>query len=129
MPMEEKVLNSMKPIWVRPQSEVTQEEYKDFYRHISHDFAEPLAWSHNKVEGKLEYTSLLYVPGRAPFDLYHREAPKGLKLYVIDAYKVAGATGMGVRINTIMQTCFFALSGVLPRQEAIARIQESIGAS
>ena len=57
------------------------EEYQEFYKHVAHDFDNPLSWSHNKVEGKLEYTSLLYVPGRAPFDLYHREAP-GLKLYV-----------------------------------------------
>ncbi|SUC82877.1 heat shock protein 90 [Pseudomonas aeruginosa] len=58
------------------------EEYQEFYKHVAHDFENPLSWSHNKVEGKLEYTSLLYVPGRAPFDLYHREAPRGLKLYV-----------------------------------------------
>ena len=66
----------------RPRSEVKDEEYQEFYKHVAHDFDNPLSWSHNKVEGKLEYTSLLYVPGRAPFDLYHREAPKGLKLYV-----------------------------------------------
>ena len=58
------------------------EEYKEFYRHITHDFTDPLAWSHGKVEGKKEYTSLLYVPARAPFDLWHREAARGLKLYV-----------------------------------------------
>ncbi len=62
--------------------EVKDEEYQEFYKHVAHDFENPLSWSHNKVEGKLEYTSLLYVPGRAPFDLYHREAPRGLKLYV-----------------------------------------------
>jgi molecular chaperone HtpG len=61
---------------------VKDEEYQEFYKHIGHDFENPLAWSHNKVEGKLEYSSLLYVPARAPFDLYQREAPKGLKLYV-----------------------------------------------
>ena len=69
-------------MWTRPRSEVKDEEYQEFYKHVAHDFDNPLSWSHNKVEGKLEYTSLLYVPGRAPFDLYHREAPKGLKLYV-----------------------------------------------
>ena len=58
------------------------EEYKEFYRHITHDFTDPLAWSHGKIEGKKEYTSLLYVPARAPFDLWHREAARGLKLYV-----------------------------------------------
>ena len=58
------------------------DEYKEFYKHVSHDFQDPLSWSHNKVEGKLEYTSLLYVPRTAPFDLWNREAPRGLKLYV-----------------------------------------------
>jgi molecular chaperone HtpG len=74
--------NEAKALWTRPRSEVTDEEYKEFYQHIAHDFAEPLAWSHNKVEGKREYTSLLYLPGRAPFDLYQRDASRGLKLYV-----------------------------------------------
>lgn len=79
---EWEVVNRASALWTRPRTEVTDEEYKEFYKHVAHDFEDPLAWSHNKVEGKLEYTSLLYVPGRAPFDLYHREAPKGLKLYV-----------------------------------------------
>ncbi|SEK90054.1 molecular chaperone HtpG [Atopomonas hussainii] len=74
--------NRASALWTRARTEVKDEEYGEFYKHIAHDFEDPLAWSHNKVEGKLEYTSLLYVPGRAPFDLYHREAPKGLKLYV-----------------------------------------------
>ena len=65
-----------------PRTEVEDDEYKEFYKHISHDFQDPLVWSHNKVEGKREYTSLLYLPAKAPFDLYNREAPKGLKLYV-----------------------------------------------
>ena len=60
----------------------TDEEYRDFYRHIAHDGTDPLAWSHNRVEGKREYTSLLYLPGRAPFDLWQRDAARGLKLYV-----------------------------------------------
>ena len=74
--------NRASALWTRPRTEVKDEEYQEFYKHVGHDFENPLAWSHNKVEGKLEYTSLLYVPGRAPFDLYQREAPKGLKLYV-----------------------------------------------
>ena len=69
-------------LWTRPKAEIKDEEYTEFYKHIAHDFTDPVAWSHNKVEGKLEYTSLLYVPGRAPFDLYHRDGAKGLKLYV-----------------------------------------------
>lgn len=80
--LEWETVNRASALWTRPRTEVTDAEYTEFYKHVAHDHSDPLAWSHNKVEGKLEYTSLLYVPGRAPFDLYHREAPKGLKLYV-----------------------------------------------
>jgi molecular chaperone HtpG len=79
---ETKVVNSATALWTRSRSEVTEDEYKEFYKHLSHDFADPLTWSHNRVEGKREYTSLLYVPGAAPFDMWNREAPRGLKLYV-----------------------------------------------
>lgn len=75
-------LNSATALWQRPRQEISDEEYQNFYKHISHDFQDALSWSHNKVEGKLEYTSLLYIPARAPFDLYHRDANRGLKLYV-----------------------------------------------
>lgn len=75
-------VNQGTALWTRPRAEIKDEEYKEFYRHISHDFAEPLAWSHNRVEGKREYTSLLYLPSRAPFDLHQRDAARGLKLYV-----------------------------------------------
>ncbi len=61
---------------------MTEEEYKTFYQHVSHDFAEPASWAHNRVEGNLEYTSLLYLPSKAPYDLWNREAPRGLKLYI-----------------------------------------------
>jgi molecular chaperone HtpG len=80
--VEWETVNRASALWTRPRTEVKDEEYQEFYKHVGHDFENPLAWSHNKVEGKLEYTSLLFVPGRAPFDLYQREAPKGLKLYV-----------------------------------------------
>jgi len=79
---EWETINRANALWVRPRTEIKDEEYQEFYKHISHDFENPLTWSHNKVEGKLEYNSLLYVPARAPFDLYQREAPRGLKLYV-----------------------------------------------
>ncbi len=79
---ETKVVNSATALWTRPRSEVSDEEYREFYKHLSHDFADPLIWSHNRVEGKREYTSLLYIPSTAPFDLWNREAPRGLKLYV-----------------------------------------------
>ncbi|WP_223504502.1 molecular chaperone HtpG [Pseudomonas sp. GL-RE-29] len=80
--VEWETVNRASALWTRPRTEIKDEEYQEFYKHIAHDFENPLSWSHNKVEGKLEYSSLLYVPARAPFDLYQREAPKGLKLYV-----------------------------------------------
>ncbi|KJZ42053.1 molecular chaperone HtpG [Pseudomonas fluorescens] len=80
--VEWETVNRASALWTRPRTEVKDEEYQEFYKHVAHDFENPLSWSHNKVEGKLEYSSLLYVPARAPFDLYQREAPKGLKLYV-----------------------------------------------
>jgi len=79
---EWETVNSATALWTRNKSEITDEEYKSFYNHVSHDYADPLSWSHNRVEGKLEYTSLLYIPAEAPFDLYQRDASRGLKLYV-----------------------------------------------
>jgi molecular chaperone HtpG len=75
-------VNQATALWTRSKSGITDEEYKEFYKHVSHDFEEPLAWSHNRVEGKLEYNSLLFIPRKAPFDLWNREAPRGLKLYI-----------------------------------------------
>ena len=80
--LEYEVVNQAKALWTRPRTEVTDEEYRQFYQHLAHDFTDPIAWSHNRVEGKREYTSLLYLPGRAPFDLWQRDAAHGLKLYV-----------------------------------------------
>jgi molecular chaperone HtpG len=80
--LDYEVVNQAKALWARPRTEITDEEYGEFYKHIAHDFTAPLAWSHNRVEGKREYTSLLYVPARAPFDLMQRDAARGLKLYV-----------------------------------------------
>ena len=79
---EAETINAATALWTRPRNEVSDDEYKAFYKHVSHDFADPLAWSHNRVEGKREYTSLLYLPSKAPFDLWNREAPRGLKLYI-----------------------------------------------
>ncbi len=81
-PPEYETVNQAKALWTRPRAEIGDEEYKQLYQHIAHDFSEPLAWSHNRVEGKREYTSLLYLPRHAPFDLWQREAARGLKLYV-----------------------------------------------
>ncbi|MBV8307974.1 MAG: molecular chaperone HtpG, partial [Gammaproteobacteria bacterium] len=80
--LEYEVVNQAKALWTLPRSEISDEEYRQFYQYVAHDFTDPLAWSHNKVEGKREYISLLYVPGRAPFDLWQREGARGLKLYV-----------------------------------------------
>lgn len=75
-------VNEATALWMRSRTEVSDEEYSAFYKHVSHDFEDPLTWSHNKVEGKLEYTSLLYLPVKAPFDMWNREMSRGLKLYV-----------------------------------------------
>ncbi len=75
-------INKAQALWTRNKNEVSEEEYKEFYKHISHDFADPLLWAHNKVEGNQEYTSLLYVPAKAPWDLFNRDNKHGLKLYV-----------------------------------------------
>ena len=79
---EIETVNSATALWTKNKSEVTEEEYKNFYQHVSHDFQEPISWAHNRVEGNLEYTSLLYLPSKAPYDLWNREAPKGLKLFI-----------------------------------------------
>ena len=79
---EYEAVNDAKALWTKPRKDVKANEYKEFYKHVSHDFEDPLNWSHNKVEGKLEYTSLLYVPSRAPYDLWNRDAARGLKLFV-----------------------------------------------
>ncbi len=79
---EDEVINTATALWTRSRSEVTDDEYKAFYKHVSHDYADPLTWSHNRVEGNLDYTSMLFIPARAPFDLYNRDASRGLKLYV-----------------------------------------------
>ena len=79
---EYEAVNAATAMWTRPRADVSDEEYKEFYKHVSHDFADPLKWSHNRVEGKLDYTSLLYLPAKAPYDMYNREASRGLKLYV-----------------------------------------------
>lgn len=81
-PAEWETVNSGQALWLKDKSEVQDEEYKEFYKSLAHDFDDPLAWSHNKVEGTHEYTSLLYIPKRAPFDLYNRDTQKGVKLYV-----------------------------------------------
>jgi molecular chaperone HtpG len=79
---EPRLVNAATALWTRSRSEIDDDEYKEFYKHLSHDFSDPVTWSHNRVEGKREYTSLLYIPANAPFDLWNRDVPRGLKLYV-----------------------------------------------
>jgi len=79
---EDETINKASALWARSKSEITEEEYQEFYKHVSHDFESPLAYSHSRVEGKQEYISLLYIPTKAPFDLYDRERRQGIKLYV-----------------------------------------------
>ena len=78
----DEAVNNAQALWTQPRSELSDDDYREFYKHISHDFQDPLTWSHNRVEGKREYVSLLYIPARAPFDLWNRESPRGVKLYV-----------------------------------------------
>ena len=79
---EDETVNRASALWARSKNDITEEEYKEFYKHVGHDFDDPLAWTHARVEGKSEYTQLLYIPGRAPFDLWDRNARHGIKLYV-----------------------------------------------
>ena len=79
---EDETVNKASALWARAKNDISEEEYQEFYKHVSHDFEAPLAWSHNRVEGKQEYISLLYIPSRAQFDLYDREPRHGIKLYV-----------------------------------------------
>lgn len=79
---ELETVNQANALWTRSKSEVTDEQYQEFYKHITHDFAEPLAWSHNRVEGRSEYTQLLFIPKHAPMDLWDRDGKRGVKLYV-----------------------------------------------
>lgn len=80
--VEDETVNRASALWARPKSEITEDEYKEFYKHVGHDFEDPLVWTHNRVEGKLEYISLLYIPAQPPFDLWDRDQRHGVKLYV-----------------------------------------------
>ncbi len=80
--IEEETINQASALWIRPKADIKTKEYKEFYKHVAHDYEDPIDWSHNRVEGTNEYTSLLYIPARAPFDLYDRDSRRGIKLYV-----------------------------------------------
>ena len=81
-PAEFEAVNKATALWTRPKADITEEEYQEFYKHISHDFQDALTWSHNQVEGKQEYTNLLYIPAKAPYDMWNRDRVRGVKLYV-----------------------------------------------
>ena len=85
------VVNQAQAMWTRPKAELSDDDYREFYKHVSHDFSDPLTWVHTKVEGKLEYTSLLYIPSQAPFDLWDRDSSHGVKLYVQRVFIMDGA--------------------------------------
>ena len=80
--IEEETVNQASALWTRARSEISDDEYREFYKHVAHDFEDPIDWNHSRVEGTNEYTSLLYIPARAPYDLYEREPRHGIKLYV-----------------------------------------------
>ena len=82
MPGKEETLNQASALWARPKAEISEEQYREFYKHVAHDFEDPLAWTHARVEGRQSYTQLLYLPQRAPFDLWDRQARHGVRLYV-----------------------------------------------
>ena len=79
---EFEAINKATALWTRSKKDISTEEYQEFYKHVSHDYSDAMTWSHNKIEGKLEYTSLLYIPSKAPFDMWNRDKPRGIKLYV-----------------------------------------------
>ena len=79
---EDETVNQASALWARAKNEISDDEYKAFYKHVGHDYDDPLAWTHARVEGRQEYTQLLYIPARAPFDLWDRNARHGIKLYV-----------------------------------------------
>jgi molecular chaperone HtpG len=88
---EEQTINRASAFWTRSKNDIKDDEYIEFYKHTAHDFQDPLAWTHNRVEGNLEYTSLLYIPARAPFDLWDRDQSHGVKLYVRRVFIMEGA--------------------------------------
>src|SRR5690606_23254896 len=88
---EWETVNQASALWTRSKSDITDEQYKEFYKHIAHDFDDPLAWTHNRVEGRSEYTQLLYIPKRAPMDLWDRDGRRGVKLYVKRVFIMADA--------------------------------------
>lgn len=89
---EEETINQALALWARPKNEISEDEYKGFYKHVGHDYEDPLAWTHARVEGRQEYTMLLYVPTRAPFDLWEHTASHGVKLYVRRVFIMDDAT-------------------------------------
>ncbi|MEN2839614.1 Chaperone protein HtpG [Mannheimia haemolytica] len=112
-------INKAQALWTRSKNEISDEEYTEFYKHLSHDFADPLIWSHNKVEGKQEYTSLLYVPSKAPWDLFQREQKHGLKLYVQRVFIMDDA-------EVFMPNCLRFMRGLLDTNDLPLNVSREI---
>jgi len=134
---EEKTVNSATALWTRSRTEISDEEYQEFYKYLSHDFADPLVWSHNRVEGKRDYTSLLFVPATAPYDLWNRDVPKGLKLYVQRVFIMDDAEQFLAVIPAFRERhcgfggpaaeCFEGIAATKPRYGCNARCANSTG--
>lgn len=116
---EWEVVNKASALWTRPKSEIKDDEYKEFYKHISHDWQDPLIWGHNRVEGNLEYTSLLYLPSKAPFDLYDQNQQHGIKLYVQRVFIMDDA-------DTLMPRYLRFVRGVLDSNDLPLNISREI---
>lgn len=112
-------VNRATALWTRSPKEVNDDEYKEFYKHISHDYDDPLAWSHNRVEGNMEYTSLLYIPARAPWDMWNREQKHGLKLYVQRVFVIDDA-------EQFMPTYLRFVKGVLDSNDLPLNVSREI---
>lgn len=112
-------VNRATALWTRSPKEVNDDEYKEFYKHISHDYDDPLSWSHNRVEGNMEYTSLLYIPARAPWDMWNREQKHGLKLYVQRVFVIDDA-------EQFMPTYLRFVKGVLDSNDLPLNVSREI---
>jgi len=109
---EWETVNQANALWARAKKDVTQEQYEEFYKHISHDFEAPLAWTHNRVEGSTEYTQLLYIPGKAPMDLFNRDTKSGLKLYVKRVFIMDDAEALMPAVVSRLYRSMGALPGM-----------------
>ena len=102
---EDEAVNQASALWARGKKDITEEEYREFYKHLAHDMENPLTYTHNRVEGNQEYISLLYVPSKAPFDLYDRDRSNGIKLYVKRVFIMEDAEKTDATIFAFYSRC------------------------